>query len=128
MVSEDGFWDRGGSTRHSGDMDDELDVAIGPFHFPDGKPSITTVLSLHASIRSARRRFQRGHNTSARQFVARRVCRSLGVSGLGSHPETRTTSFWRLCVSPGLCCPCPGMGFSSTTHCHPLSITISFHF
>jgi len=54
-------------------MDDELDVAIGPFHFPDGKPCITAVLSLHASSRSACRRFQRGHNTSARQFVARRM-------------------------------------------------------
>src|SRR6266436_3162040 len=30
-------------------MDDELDVAIGPVHFPDGRPCITAVLSLYAS-------------------------------------------------------------------------------
>ena len=64
-------------------MDDELDVAIGTFHFPDGKPCITAVLSFHASSRSARRRFRRRHNTSDRHFVASRMCRSLGVSGLG---------------------------------------------
>jgi hypothetical protein len=27
-------------------MDDALDVAIGTFHFPHGKPCITAVLSL----------------------------------------------------------------------------------
>ena len=88
-------------------MDDELDVVVGTFHFPDGERCITAVLSLHASRRSARRRLQRGHNTSARQFVARRMCRSLGASGLGRHLEPDTTSRGRVCTRLGLCGQCP---------------------
>jgi hypothetical protein len=83
--------------------------------------------SLHASSRSARRRFQRGHNTSARQFVARRMCRSLGVSGLGRHPEPDTTSRGRLCARPGLCGQCPGMGIACATTRHRRRITIGFN-
>ena len=108
-------------------MDDELDVAIGPFHFPGSKPCITAVLSLHASSRSACRRFQRGHNTSAGQFVARRMCRSLGVSGLGRHAESDTASRGRVCTRSGLCGQRPGMGIACTTTCHRRRIAISLN-
>src|SRR3984893_12052508 len=98
MVSEPRFRNDGGSARYSGDMDDELDVAVGPFHLPNGKPCITAILSLHASSRSARRWLQPGHNASARQFVARRMCRSLGVSWLGPQPEPDTSSRGGVCA------------------------------
>jgi len=108
-------------------MDDELDVAIRPFHFPDGKPCITAVLSLYASGRSACRRFQRGHNTPARQFVACGMCRSLGVSGLGRHPEPDTSSRGRVCAWPGLRGQRPGMGIACASTRHRRRIAISFN-
>ncbi len=58
MAGQLSFWYSGGCSRDGGDLDDELDVAIGPFHLPVGKSCIATVLPLYAPCRSVCRRLQ----------------------------------------------------------------------
>jgi MFS family permease len=46
------FWYSGGCSRDGGDLDDELDVAVRPFHLSDGESGVAAVLPLHAPCRS----------------------------------------------------------------------------